>query len=267
VNWGVTDLTVRFGSKRGLDCVSLDVRPATVTAVVGGDGAGKTTLLRVQAGVPLPHRGRVRRPEARRIAYMPATSGALSDLTVAENLEFIAQAYRLRDNRADADALLERAGLSAFRTRLARDLSGGMRQKLGVIMAMLPTPDLLILDEPTTGVDPVSRSELWRLIGAAAAAGTAVLVSLAYLDEAERAGWVLLLHEGRSLLAGTPAEVASSIPGAVVDTARPRDRDRAWPRGARWREWRPHDAPTGSPPDLEDAVIVAALADAEERRR
>jgi ABC-2 type transport system ATP-binding protein len=262
MSWGVTNLTVEFGTKRALDRVTLGVPAGRVTAVVGGDGAGKSTLLRVQAGVPVAATGMIRRPERHRLAYMPAASGALGDLTVRENLEFVAQAYRIDDFPDRAAPLLERAALTDFAGRLARDLSGGMRQKLGVIMAMLPDPDLLVLDEPTTGVDPVSRSELWRLIGGAAAEGTAVLVALAYLDEAERANWVAVLHEGRLLLSGTPAEVIASVPGAVVDTDRPIDRNRAWRRGDRWREWRPDAHPDRSaPPDLEDAAIVAALAD------
>jgi ABC-2 type transport system ATP-binding protein len=134
-----------------------------------------------------------------------------------------------------------------------------MRQKLGVVLAMLPAPDLLILDEPTTGVDPVSRSEVWRLIGAAAAGGAAVVLATAYLDEAERATTLLVLHEGRTLLAGTPEEVTAATPGAVVDTAAPTDRERAWPRGARWRQWLPGGSPDAAPADLEDAVIVAML--------
>jgi ABC-2 type transport system ATP-binding protein len=259
MTWGVERLTVRFGGDHpALADVSLQVLPGEVTAVVGGDGAGKTTLLRVLAGVPIPFTGRVMRPEAERIGFMPSTSGALRDLTVAENLGFVAGAHRIRPGERSAD-LLGRAGLAGFERRLARDLSGGMRQKLGVIMAMLPAPDLLILDEPTTGLDPVSRSEVWRLIGSAAAGGTAVVVATAYLDEAERATTLLVLHEGRGLLSGTPDSVAASTPGAVVDTDSPSDRTRAWPRGTRWREWIPGGSPGAVPPDLEDAVIVAAL--------
>ena len=135
-----------------------------------------------------------------------------------------------------------------------------MRQKLGVIMAMLPSPALLILDEPTTGIDPVSRSDLWRLIALAAAGGAAVLVSSAYLDEAERASWVLVLHEGRPLVAGPPDEVVASLPGAVVEVEAPADPERAWRHGPRWREWRPGGDPAAVAPGLEDVVIVASLA-------
>lgn len=260
MTWGVRNLTVRFGAVPALEQVTVAAHPGTVTAVVGGDGSGKTTLLRVLAGIPIPHRGVVSRPEPERIAFVPTGSGAMGDLTVAENLDFVARAYRLRRWRGRADMLLGRTGLAPYRDRLGRQLSGGMRHKLGVVMGMLPAPELLVLDEPTTGVDPVSRSELWRLIAAAAGEGAAVLIASTYLDEAERAATVVVLHRGRTLLAGTPEQVAASLQGSIVDVARPTDPARAWPRGARWREWRPGGDPDAVAPDLEDVVIAASLA-------
>jgi ABC-2 type transport system ATP-binding protein len=125
---------------------------------------------------------------------------------------------------------------------------------------MLPDPDLLVLDEPTTGVDPVSRSEVWRLIASAASAGAAVVLASTYLDEAERASDVLILHHGAVLASGSPEQVVDSMAGAIVDLPTPRDRARAWPRGGRWREWRPAGDPDAVTPDLEDAVIAASLA-------
>jgi ABC-2 type transport system ATP-binding protein len=260
VTWGVAGLAVSFGSRLALEGITLEVPPGRVTAVVGGDGAGKSTLLRVMAGLVEPTQGTRRLPERARLGYLPARAGGFRDLTVAENLEFVASVARLPAPAPRTADLLERTGLAPFRKRLARDLSGGMRQKLGVIMAMLPTPALLVLDEPTTGVDPVSRSDLWRLIALAAAGGAAVLTSSAYLDEAERASWVLVLHEGRSLVAGPPDGVVSSLPGAVVDVDIPADPARAWRRGPHWREWRPEGDPAAVAPGLEDVVIVASLA-------
>ncbi|MFH1329095.1 MAG: ABC transporter ATP-binding protein [Actinomycetota bacterium] len=260
MTWGVAGLAVSFGSLPALEGVTLEVPAGRVTAVVGGDGAGKSTLLRVMAGLVTPHRGTVGLPERGRIGYLPTRAGGFRDLTVAENLEFVASVARLPQAGPRIDDLLERTGLAPFPRRLARDLSGGMRQKLGVIMAMLPEPALLVLDEPTTGIDPVSRSDLWRLIALAAAGGTAVLVSSAYLDEAERAAWVLVLHEGRPLVAGPPAEVVATLPGAVVEVETPGDPARAWRRGPRWREWRPEGDPAAVTPGLEDVVIVASLA-------
>jgi ABC-2 type transport system ATP-binding protein len=260
MTWGVAGLTVAFGTTEALQGITLDLPSGRVTAVVGGDGAGKSTLLRVMAGLVVPLQGTRRLPERSRIGYLPTRAGGFRDLTVAENLEFVADASRVPQAGPRIDELLERTGLAPFRRRLARDLSGGMRQKLGVIMAMLPSPDLLILDEPTTGIDPVSRSDLWRLITLAAAREAAVLVSSAYLDEAERAAWVLVLHEGRQLVAGTPAAVVASMPGAVVEVDIPADSGRAWRRGPRWREWRPEGDPAAVAPGLEDVVIVASLA-------
>ena len=265
MTWGVTDLGVWFGPVAALDGVSLDVPPGRVTAVVGGDGAGKTTLLRVMAGLIIPQRGSVRRPERRALGYLPTRSGGFRDLTVDENMEFVAAAFGQRQAAARGNALLERTGLAPFRHRLARDLSGGMRQKLGVSMALLPDPQLLVLDEPTTGIDPVSRSDLWRLLALAAAQGAAVLVASAYLDEAERAESVLVMHEGRSLVAGSPQQVVATLPGSVVEVDLPANPSRAWRRGARWREWRPQGDAAAVAPGLEDVVIVAALA-AEEAR-
>ena len=260
MTWGVAGLAVSFGSLPALEGVTLDVPAGRVTAVVGGDGAGKSTLLRVMAGLVTPQQGTVRLPERSRIGYLPTRAGGFRDLTVAENLEFVASVARLPQAGSRIGDLLERTGLAPFPRRLARDLSGGMRQKLGVIMAMLPAPALLVLDEPTTGIDPVSRSDLWRLIALAAAGGTAVLVSSAYLDEAERAAWVLVLHEGRPLVAGPPEDVVATLPGAVVEVEAPTDPARAWRRGPRWREWRPEGDPAAVAPGLEDVVIVASLA-------
>ncbi|HET9560317.1 MAG TPA: ABC transporter ATP-binding protein, partial [Actinomycetota bacterium] len=136
-------------------------------------------------------------------------------------------------------------------------------QKLALAMAVAHEPDLLILDEPTTGVDPVSRAELWRLLAASAAGGAAVVVATPYLDEAERAATVLVLDRGRSLLAGTPDEVVAATPGLVVDAAARPDGIPSWRRGSRWRAWSPDGStPPGTGPatlDLEDAVIVAQL--------
>ncbi len=202
--FGALGLSLRYGDVVALEDVSVTVAPGQVTAVVGGDGAGKTSLLRCLAGAIRPDAGEVRSPGALRIGYLPASSGTYPDLTVAENLAFRATAYRMPAGAAAERAaeLTERAGLSAARDRLAGQLSGGMRQKLGVIAALLHRPDLLILDEPSTGVDPVSRSGLWSLIASAAADGAAVILATTYLDDAQRASTVLVLDAGRSLAAG-----------------------------------------------------------------
>ena len=174
--------------------------PGRVSAVVGGDGAGRTTLLRCLAGALAVTSGLVRRPAPLATGYLSAGSGTYPDLSVAENLAFRATAYRLPPDGAASGAPNSSPGLGWTRSprRLAGQLSGGMRQKLGVIAAMLHRPDLLVLDEPTTGVDPVSRADLWLLITRAAADGAAVVLATSYLDEAERAHHVLALDAGRA---------------------------------------------------------------------
>src|SRR5262249_2851878 len=159
-----------------------------------------------------------------------------------------------------------RAGLDRVGDRLAGQLSGGMRQKLGVIAAMLHRPDLLVLDEPTTGVDPVSRADLWWLITHAAAGGAAVVLATSYLDEAERAPAVLVLDPGTGPASGAPEQVVGAAPGRLTRTSARRAGEagrRAWRREGRWRVWAPATAPGDAravEPDLQDAVTVAILA-------
>ena len=205
--WGVRDLTVRYGTHTALDRVTLDVPAGAVTAVIGGDGAGKTTLLRALAGVVPASSGSVCGPDRRQIGYVAGAAGVYGDLSVDENIEFVAGAYGLttREREERSAELLARTGLTGTGTRLAGRLSGGMRQKLAFALAMLHDPELLVLDEPTTGVDPVSRADLWRLIAGAAAAGAAVVVTTTYLDEALRAASVLLLEDGRATALGDAA--------------------------------------------------------------
>ncbi len=266
--WGADGVSVAGSDWVALDQVTFWVAPGQVSAVVGGDGAGRSTLLRCLAGALAPSSGTVHRPPQRQIGFLPAGSGTYPDLTVAENLVFRAAAYRLPAAMASerATEYLERAGLRAASGRLAGQLSGGMRQKLGVIAAMLHRPALLVLDEPTTGVDPVSRADLWWLIGRAAAEGAAVVLATSYLDEAQRAAQVLALDAGRPLAAGPPEEIAASMPGTLrVTGARPPGAAglRAWRRDGRWRLWSPPGAaaPAGQviQPDLQDAVTVAIL--------
>lgn len=266
--WGASEVSVRFGARQALSRVSVSALPGQVAVVVGADGAGKTTLLRCIAGALAPGAGTVRRPDARRIGYLPSGTGVYQDLSVAENLRFRSASYGIPASaaRRQIGDYLERTGLDAAADRLAGQLSGGMLRKLGVIAALLPQPELLVLDEPTTGVDPVSRADLWWLIASAAAGGAAVLMSTTYTDEAARAARVLVLDSGQTLAEGTPAEIVAAIPGTITVAAeRPASEDerrRSWRRAGAWRVWQPAAAPErGEPvtPDLQDAVCVAAL--------
>lgn len=262
--WGTRELTVNYGAKVALAGVSVDVRGGEVLAVVGGDGAGKTTLLRALAGAVAATKGEVNAPGLSRIGFMPTSAGVWRDLTVDQNIDFVAAAQgvvgaALSARRAE---LLADIGLAQATDRLAGELSGGMRQKLAFALAMIHRPPMLILDEPSTGVDPVSRIDLWRMISQAAVDGAAVIMSTTYLDEAERASRVVVLDGGAILLAGTPADVLASIPGHVADAVDTPDRARSWRRGRQVKEWSPENPPAGGAraDDLEDAVIAATLA-------
>jgi len=262
--WGVEAVTVRRGGRAVLDGITLPVPAGRITAVVGGDGAGKTTLARLLVGREVPDAGEVRRADPRRTGFLPATSGVWGDLSVAENVDLVARAYGLDPGTARdcGDRLLAAAGLADVPHRLGRELSGGMRQKLGFCLAVLPDPELVVLDEPSTGVDPVSRVDLWRLLSAAAAGGTAVLVTTTYLDEAERAAEVLVLDAGAEVYRGDPAEAAARVRGSIAVRA-VGDPGPARPL-AEWRRGSAVHALVapgeGAPPaDLEDAVIALTL--------
>ncbi len=264
--FGVRDVSLRYGRRPALDGVTLRVARGAVAGVVGGDGAGKTSLLRVLAGTASPSSGSVERPPRGRIGYVSAGPGLYRDLSVTENLSFVATAFGLDRSTfvQRAEPLLARTGLAEARDRPAGLLSGGMRQKLALAMAVLSEPELLVLDEVTTGVDPVSRLELWRLIAGIAAGGSAVVFATTYIDEADRADQVLVLDQGRSLWWGAPEDLVARTPGIVVSAAtQPVGLD-VWRRGAGWRAWSPGAtvpaAATAVVPDLKDAVIVASFA-------
>lgn len=267
MTYGLTGATVRFGHVTALDDVTLPVPAGLVTAVVGGDGAGKSTLLRAMVGEVVLDSGTVDAPPAQEIGYLPASAGSWLDLTVQQNVDFVGGTYGLRGDalRSRADPLLQRAGLADVRDRLSSQLSGGMRRKLGFVLAMLPDPRLLVLDEPSTGVDPVSRVDLWRLVSEAAAHGAAVLMSTTYLDEAERCASILVLNGGHTLLEGSPATVRAAVDGTIVATREPVRPEYAWRRGRVFHEWWPASGGTAEQqgsavvPDLEDVVIASSL--------
>jgi ABC-2 type transport system ATP-binding protein len=268
MTFGLDQVRVRFGGRTALNAVSIPARPSEITVVVGGDGAGKTTYLRTLVGLVDPDDGEVRRPARERIGYVPATSGLYEDLTVEENLAFSAHAYKIprAEYQQRTEELLARIGLTAARQRLGGELSGGMKRKLAVGLALLHEPKLVVLDEPTTGVDPVSRGELWRLISSAAVGGAAVVVATTYVNEASRATSVVLLESGRAIATGSPEEILASVPGTVGrKRGGSQPTERSWRRGSEWRVWAPSGGlPPGvasSAPDFEDAVVVASLAD------
>ena len=230
------NLTRRFGGLVAVDALTLTVGRGELFGLVGPDGAGKTTTLRMLAGVLRPSAGDARldgvsvtrEPERVKhsIAYMSQRFGLYGDLTVAENLEFYADLYRVP--RAARGARLERlyqfSALGPFSERLAGQLSGGMKQKLALSCCLVHEPAILLLDEPTFGVDPISRRDLWLIVHDMVARGTTVVVSTSYLDEAERFDRLVMLHRGRRLALDTAEALQQALPVAVltvpVDRAR-----------------------------------------------
>jgi ABC-2 type transport system ATP-binding protein len=229
-------LTKVFGTLAALDNLDLEVMEGEVFGLVGPDGAGKTTTMRLLTSIMEPTSGDawvaghhiVREAEAIKdqIGYMSQRFGLYPDLTVMENIQFYADIYGVPSHgRADAiDRLLAFSSLTPFRKRFAGNLSGGMKQKLGLACALIHTPKVLFLDEPTNGVDPVSRRDFWRILYQLLRQGVTIFLSTAYLDEAERCSRVGLIHEGKLLAVGTPREVKRLMTGAILEirTAEPR---------------------------------------------
>lgn len=212
-----------------VDDVALRVPPGELFGLLGPDGAGKSTLIRMLASVLSPTRGdalifgrsAVREPALikPRIGYMSQAFGLYGDLTVMENIRFFSDLRGVPRQEYDARAtrLLGAAGLAEFQDRFAGQLSGGMKQKLALVVTLMHEPDLLLLDEPTTGVDPVSRREFWRIISSLHRSGTTILVATPYMDEAERCTRVGFMRDGRIALAGAPAEIKAMVPGTLYE--------------------------------------------------
>lgn len=228
------ELTRVFGRVVAVDRLTLQVRRPEILGLVGPDGAGKTTTLRMLAGVIRPSGGQARvlgydivhQAEAvkARIGYMPQRFSLYADLTVQENLSFFAEIYGVpRAERLERmEELLRFAGLSAFGKRRAEHLSGGMKQKLALACTLIHRPQLLLLDEPTTGVDPVARREFWGILYRLLAQGQTIVVSTPYMDEAERCSRVAFLAGGRLLRVGSPPELKAAYPHEILELrARP----------------------------------------------
>lgn len=232
-------LTKIFGDVRAVHELSFRVGEGEIFGLVGPDGAGKTTTIRMLAGILEPSEGDawvaghhvLHHAEALKpfIGYMSQQSGLYGDLTVLENLRFFADIHDVpRKKRSEAiERLLAFTNLAPFRRRLAANLSGGMRQKLALACALVHSPRVLLLDEPTCGVDPVSRRDFWRLLSQLLRARVTVLFSTAYLDEAERCHHLGLLHQGHLLACGRPDELRRLVPGRLLELRTPSPRQAA----------------------------------------
>jgi ABC-2 type transport system ATP-binding protein len=215
----VQGLSKTFGTKRVVDEVSIQVEEGRICGFLGPNGSGKTTTLRMLCGLLTPDSGRgealgfdiIREADEvkRRTGYMTQRFSLYEDLTIAENLEFVARVYGLDRRRQRVDAALERLGLSSRRGQLAGTLSGGWKQRLSLAAATLHEPRLLLLDEPTAGVDPKARRTFWDEIHGLAAEGLTVLVSTHYMDEAERCHEIAYIAYGRLIARGAAAEVVA----------------------------------------------------------
>ena len=229
----VDGLVRRYGALTAVQQLSFDVRRGDMFGLIGPDGAGKTTTLRVILGLLAPHAGSVRtcgldplnerRALSNRVGYLSQKFSLYGDLSVDENVAFFADIHGVPHWQARRDELLEMVRMTPFRKRLASRLSGGMKQKLALACTLIHTPELLVLDEPTTGVDPVSRRDFWRLLSRLQREGLTLLLTTPYLDEAERCQRVALLDHGRLLTLDAPDALRAAEPGSMGEVvARPR---------------------------------------------
>jgi ABC-2 type transport system ATP-binding protein len=246
------DLKKHFGATQAVDGVSLRVESGQAYGLVGPDGAGKTTTLRLLVGALTPDSGSASvagfdlqtqtEPARLRLGYLAQRFSLYGDLTVLENLRFFGQVRGVKGAALQqrSDELLHFVGLGKFAGRRADQLSGGMKQKLGLACALIHQPQVLLLDEPTSGVDPVTRQDFWQLIIRVLSQGAAVIISTPYMDEAVRCQRVGFMHHGRLLVEGSPGELVAAMAGRVLElAAHPKDIARAV---------------AGADPDVEDVI-------------
>jgi drug efflux transport system ATP-binding protein len=220
-------ITKRYGSTTAVKDLSLSVQRGEMFGLIGPDGAGKTTTIRLMCGLVQPDGGTARvldldpvrdhRELTASVGYLSQRFSLYGDLSIDENIAFFAEIHGLRDYRARRDRLLEMTQLTPFRSRLAERLSGGMKQKLALACTLVHEPALIVLDEPTTGVDPVSRREFWKLLSEFLSQGVTIVMATPYLDEAERCARVVLLHEGRRLALDRPDALRAAFHGKLFE--------------------------------------------------
>src|SRR5215213_5809762 len=217
----------RYGKVDALRGVTFSVGKGEMFGLIGPDGAGKTTAIRAICGLLHIDGGSIRvlgkdpvkqhRDVTATVGYLSQRFSLYGDLSIDENIAFFAEIHGVRDFHGRRDRLLEMTQLTKFRGRLADQLSGGMKQKLALACTLVHEPQVIVLDEPTTGVDPVSRREFWKLLAEFLSRGITIVMSTPYLDEAERCARVALLHDGRSLAVDTPANLRALITGRILE--------------------------------------------------
>jgi ABC-2 type transport system ATP-binding protein len=229
-----TNVVKRYGAAEALRGVSFTVNRGEMFGLIGPDGAGKTTAIRAMCGLLHVESGTIRilgkdpvtqhRDVTSSVGYLSQRFSLYGDLSIDENIAFFAEIHGVRDYQQRRDRLLEMTQLTRFRDRLADQLSGGMKQKLALACTLVHEPQVILLDEPTTGVDPVSRREFWKLLSQFLASGITIVMSTPYLDEAERCGRIVLLHEGQVLALDEPGKLRTSMAGTwfEVMVAEPR---------------------------------------------
>lgn len=221
------NVSKRYGAVEALRGVTFAIAPGEMFGLIGPDGAGKTTAIRSICGLLHVDGGAIRvlgkdpvkdhRAITGMVGYLSQRFSLYGDLSIDENIAFFAEIHGVSDYRAHRDRLLDMTQLTPFRSRLADQLSGGMKQKLALACTLVHEPRVILLDEPTTGVDPVSRREFWKLLSQFLAQGITIVMSTPYLDEAERCSRIVLLHEGQVLALDEPGALRSSLPGTLLE--------------------------------------------------
>ncbi len=221
------NLTKRFDDLTAVQDLDLRIKGGAMCALVGPDGAGKTTTIRMMCGIIPPSEGSVRvlgldvqrnrRELKHKIGYLSQGFSLYEDLSIDENIEFFAEIHQVKDFKSRRNELLEFTRLTPFRTRLAGRLSGGMKKKLALACTLVHRPEVIFLDEPTTGVDPVSRRDFWLILSQVLSDGVSIVVSTPYLDEAERCSQVGLLSSGRLLASDTPSGMHGRMEGHIIE--------------------------------------------------
>ena len=223
----VNNIVKDYGEVRALNGISFDVKPAEMFGLVGPDGAGKTTTIRLLCGLLSPTEGTAelfgmdlvkdKIKIQKQIGYLSQKFSLYSDLTIDENIEFFADLHGVKDYKTRRNELLEFTRLTPFRGRLADNLSGGMKQKLALACTLIHKPKIIFLDEPTTGVDPVSRRDFWKILSNLIKDGVTIFMSTPYLDEAERCNRVALLNNGKIMSFDTPKNIKASVKTTIIE--------------------------------------------------